>query len=592
MSKTWLSVIAAAILVTISAALFVARRQALGVEVDGPRGWTVTLVVDGTLRSKYASITTARALNFRQQHVSEETFKGDRNLREPVRKKKTDPGQRTQLWRRQTVVDAAPVKFELKYTFQCSLQGRPTPAMEKLTKDLDAAPKEGTLLRSTSSIQTKDALIIQTASEYAGDETSPVEKTRALFHFVSSLSSEEKPNAKMTALGCLKNGGGGALAKSRLLIALCRSQGIQSRLLTGLALKEAEVEKEHHWVEAWVDDAWLPMCPAFAYFGEENFPENYLVLSVDNSQLVSARGADMNYRFEAFAESGKAPDPRPSAYKSFWRKVSFYSLHASEHQPVEFLLLLPLAALIVSFIRTVIGIVTFGVFAPALIGLAFLDLQSLPLGLPIFAGIVLVGWGIRHLLENFHLLQVPRVSAMLTLIVIFLLLIIISANAFGVTTTRYVSMFPLVILTFLVERFWTIEAEDSAATSFKTLLGTLFVSVVVSLSLSPNEVSRWMFRYPETLGVVLAAQLLIGRYTGYRLTELYRFGDLIKEETPPGGQHGLALALASAEGEGHSGHQQPERGLHPGPEPAPPVPARGLQESDGLALPQDRRPDA
>jgi hypothetical protein len=37
-----------------------------------------------------------------------------------------------------------------------------------------------------------------------------------------------------------------------------------------------------------------------------------------------------------------------------------------------------------------------------------------------------------------------------------------------------------------------------------------------------------MFRFPETLGVVIAAQLLLGRYTGYRLTELYRFQDVIE----------------------------------------------------------------
>ena len=33
-------------------------------------------------------------------------------------------------------------------------------------------------------------------------------------------------------------------------------------------------------------------------------------------------------------------------------------------------------------------------------------------------------------------------------------------------------------------------------------------------------------RFAQTLGLVLAAQLLLGRYTGYRLTELSRFGDL------------------------------------------------------------------
>jgi hypothetical protein len=36
-----------------------------------------------------------------------------------------------------------------------------------------------------------------------------------------------------------------------------------------------------------------------------------------------------------------------------------------------------------------------------------------------------------------------------------------------------------------------------------------------------------MLRFPETLGLVMAAQLLIGRYTGYRLSELFRFRDLM-----------------------------------------------------------------
>jgi hypothetical protein len=36
-----------------------------------------------------------------------------------------------------------------------------------------------------------------------------------------------------------------------------------------------------------------------------------------------------------------------------------------------------------------------------------------------------------------------------------------------------------------------------------------------------------MFQFPETLGLVMAAQLLLGRYTGYRLSELFRFRDFV-----------------------------------------------------------------
>ena len=35
--------------------------------------------------------------------------------------------------------------------------------------------------------------------------------------------------------------------------------------------------------------------------------------------------------------------------------------------------------------------------------------------------------------------------------------------------------------------------------------------------------------YPETIGLVMACQLLLGRYTGYRLSELFRFRDFVKE---------------------------------------------------------------
>jgi len=211
-----------------------------------------------------------------------------------------------------------------------------------------------------------------------------------------------------------------------------------------------------------------------------------------------------------------------------WQRLSFHGLKPAEQHLVRFLLLLPLAAVIVTVFRTVIGVPTFGTFSPALIGLAFLDLRALPVGLPVFVMLILVGWGMRHLLDRFHLLQVPRASAMLTLIVMLLLVLVALSSQLGLAATHYFSLFPLVILTHLVERFWTIEAEDGSASSFRTLLGTLIVSVTVSVCLGPAFLSSWLFRYPETLGVVLAVLLLLGRYTGYRLSELYRFGDLIR----------------------------------------------------------------
>ena len=62
----------------------------------------------------------------------------------------------------------------------------------------------------------------------------------------------------------------------------------------------------------------------------------------------------------------------------------------------------------------------------------------------------------------------------------------------------------------------------------------MLISTVIALVLSSTGLVQHMFRFPETLGLVMAAQLLIGRYTGYRLMELFRFRDFLKPTTAVG----------------------------------------------------------
>ena len=67
-------------------------------------------------------------------------------------------------------------------------------------------------------------------------------------------------------------------------------------------------------------------------------------------------------------------------------------------------------------------------------------------------------------------------AIMLCLVVFVLLTSIVVASNFGVPATRYISLFPMVILTGMIERFWTLETEDGTAASFKTLLTTMLMA--------------------------------------------------------------------------------------------------------------------
>jgi hypothetical protein len=202
-------------------------------------------------------------------------------------------------------------------------------------------------------------------------------------------------------------------------------------------------------------------------------------------------------------------------------------LPAGDRQLVEFLLLLPVAALICCVVRVVIGLHTYGTFAPALLGLSFREVESVA-GVFLLLIVLTVGWVARRGLARLNLLQVPRSAVMLSLVVTLLLVYVLYSNSRGRPVASVIPFLPLVIVTGLVERFWTTEEEDGTAAAVRTMAATLLMAAAVFAFVRLEVVSRTMMANPELLGLIAAGQMLLGRYTGYRLVELYRFRDLAK----------------------------------------------------------------
>lgn len=202
-------------------------------------------------------------------------------------------------------------------------------------------------------------------------------------------------------------------------------------------------------------------------------------------------------------------------------------LPPGDRQLVEFLLLLPVAALICCVARVVIGLHTFGTFAPALLGLSFREVESVA-GVFLLVVVLTIGWVARRGLARLNLLQVPRSAVMLSLVVVLLLIYVLYSNSRGRPVANVIPFLPLVIVTGLVERFWTTEEEDGTATAVHTMAATLLMAAGVFVFVHLEVVSRTLMSNPELLGLIAAGQMLLGRYTGYRLVELYRFRDLAK----------------------------------------------------------------
>jgi uncharacterized membrane protein len=67
-------------------------------------------------------------------------------------------------------------------------------------------------------------------------------------------------------------------------------------------------------------------------------------------------------------------------------------------------------------------------------------------------------------------------------------------------------------------------------------LGSIAIAALAYLAMGQPNLQHLIFVFPEMLLVLLALTLVLGRYSGYRLTELYRFRALAREtetETKP-----------------------------------------------------------
>ena len=144
-------------------------------------------------------------------------------------------------------------------------------------------------------------------------------------------------------------------------------------------------------------------------------------------------------------------------------------------------------------------------------------------GVILFTLLVALGLSIRFLLERLRLLLVPRLGAVLIVVVMLMLVISVVSHKLGLETGLSVALFPMVIIAMTIERMSVVWEERGAGDAVRAGLGSLFVAAVAYLAMGMNWLEHLIFNFPELLLLVLAIVLLLGRYTGYRLVELSRF---------------------------------------------------------------------
>ncbi len=313
------------------------------------------------------------------------------------------------------------------------------------------------------------------------------------------------------------------------LLLLLQAAGLRARAVEGLRLAEGIYTQPLLWAEVWNGKLWEMLWPGTGEI--EGHPSSFLPLASGENPSFRLTGGELleirwslsrqvlskwNLHFERIRRSDRFLD--------HW---SLFRLPPEFQPTFRILLLVPIGALIISVLRNLVGFPTFGIFMPVLMALAFRN-TGLAYGLGIFGGILLVGYAVRRGLDKLHLLLVPRLSLILTLVIACFTVLALVGSKFGVREFMAVGLLPFVILTMVIERFFVLIEEAGGREGIRTAAGSAAVAVISYQIISWEPLQLTFFVYPELLAAVAAVQILLGRYTGYRLSELFRFRTLRK----------------------------------------------------------------
>jgi hypothetical protein len=207
--------------------------------------------------------------------------------------------------------------------------------------------------------------------------------------------------------------------------------------------------------------------------------------------------------------------------------LSLFSLPIETQAVYRVLLLIPVGALMLVVLRNVVGVKTFGTFMPVLIALAFRETQ-LAWGIVLFSVVVGLGLGVRFYLDRLKLLLVARLAVVLTVVVLLMAGLSVLSHHLGLQRGLSLALFPMVIMTMTIERMSIVWDERGSAEALLQGAGSLIAAAIAYLVMFRPWLDHLVFVFPELLLLVLAAMLLLGRYTGYRLTELARFRALAR----------------------------------------------------------------
>ncbi len=206
--------------------------------------------------------------------------------------------------------------------------------------------------------------------------------------------------------------------------------------------------------------------------------------------------------------------------------VNFMLTHGVSSQTVILLLMLPIIATLLAFLKQVIGITTFGLYTPSILALSFLAL-GWHIGILFLCFILTTGYITRSAMKRWRLLYIPKVAIILTVVSITLLLLLGLGAYFDIRLSGD-TIFVLLIMSTLSESFLNVKSEEGWYSAILGIGETILAALLCVFIVQWSVMQSLILAYPELILFTIVINAFLGRWTGLRLIEYFRFQEVFR----------------------------------------------------------------
>lgn len=237
------------------------------------------------------------------------------------------------------------------------------------------------------------------------------------------------------------------------------------------------------------------------------------------SEMLQVRGIE----FQVIDENS-----RPSLFLVLTRIITGFLAEGIPASTIFLILSFPFIAFIVAFSRQVIGLSTYGVYFPIMLALSF-QILTLSFALFVLVVIVFLSFFLRILFTKLDILFIPRAALMLSAIALSLLSVIWFAIRFSSPVSISLAIFPMLVMSTLSEKFLSAQSEEGLKGALFGVLETILVATIAFILTDISFFKELLLSLPEIIVLPLIGIFLLGKFTGLRLSEYFRFRALLHE---------------------------------------------------------------